>query len=94
MFQDGDDYMELDAVQMMVARAETLGVDIVMADFDLVSSNNVKKSSYDKPFWEILPQTEVIDITKHPQALRVSPVPWRKLYRREILLKHNLRFLE
>jgi hypothetical protein len=36
MFADGDDYMELDAVETMLAHAEIFNSDVVMADFDVV----------------------------------------------------------
>jgi hypothetical protein len=94
MFQDGDDYMEPDAVQVMVARAELYGADMVMADFDLIASDNTTISSYDKSYWDHLPLTEVFDVALHSQALHLSPVPWRKLYRIEILEEYNIRFLE
>jgi hypothetical protein len=98
MFQDGDDYMELNAVEAMVASAESLGADVVMADFDTVSTSKtsqiVSKASYDTRYWRKIPSNKAFDPIENIDAIRVSPVPWRKIYRRKMILDNNLRFLE
>lgn len=98
MFADGDDYMELDAVETMLAHAEIFDSDIVMADFDIVSTlpdGMIKsKPSYDFMYWDMVPTDVPFNILTHPLVLRTSPVPWRKMYRREMLLKYDLQFSE
>ncbi|KAI2509555.1 Glycosyltransferase like family 2 [Fragilaria crotonensis] len=98
MFADGDDYMELDAVEIMVAHAEVFNSDIVMADFDVVmplpDGTVVSEPSYDFRHWDEVPTDIPFNILTHPRALRTSPVPWRKMYKRKMLLKYDLRFPE
>lgn len=98
MFADGDDYMELDAVETMLVHAEIFNSDIVMAGFDLIwrLPNGMVKSrpSYDLKNWNMVPTDIPFNILTHPLVLRTSPVPWRKMYRREMLLKYDLQFPE
>lgn len=98
MFQDGDDFMEPDAVASMVESAQTLDVDIVIADFDLVvpapNGTLVATPSYDQEKWKNIPAEVPLDTIEFTEALGISPVPWRKLYRLELIQEYNLRFLE
>jgi Glycosyl transferase family 2 len=98
MFADGDDYMELDAVETMLTHAEIFNSDIVMADFDVVMplSNGtvVSEPSYDFRHWDEIPNDVPFNILTHPRVLRTSPVPWRKMYKRQMLMKYDLKFPE
>ena len=82
----------------MVNSAETLNVDVVMADFDLITqaSNGTLLSnpSYDQDKWRKLPANRELDVGEYTKALGVSPVPWRKLYSFEMIEEYGLRFLE
>ena len=98
MFADGDDYMELDAVGTMLAHAEMFNSDIVMADFDIVmpvtNGTVVSEPSYDFHHWDKIPTNVPFNVLTHPRVLRTSPVPWRKMYKRKMLLKYDLKFPE
>ena len=98
MFADGDDYMELDAVGTMLAHAEMFNADIVMADFDVVmpltNGTVTSEPSYDFRHWDEIPNNVPFNILTHPRVLRTSPVPWRKLYKRKMLHKYDLKFPE
>jgi Glycosyl transferase family 2 len=98
MFADGDDYMELDAVETMLAHAEMFNSDIVMADFDVVmpltNGTVVSEPSYDFRHWDDIPNDVPFNILTHPRVLRTSPVPWRKMYKRKMLIKYDLKFPE
>jgi hypothetical protein len=99
MFLDGDDFMDNDAVEVLIDKSESLGgTDIVMADFNIVTlskdSTMTSTKSYDQNLWQTLPIDVVFDVIKYPEVLMASPVPWRKLYRREMLIHNNLKFLE
>lgn len=50
--------------------------------------------SYDHQHWEKIPPNTPFNVLTHPRVLRVSPVPWRKLYRRAFLDGFGLRFPE
>jgi hypothetical protein len=99
MFLDGDDFMDNDAVEALIDKSESLGgTDIVMADFNIVSLNEdgtmASTNSYDQNSWQTLPSDVAFDVIKYPEVLMASPVPWRKLYRRDMLVHNNLKFLE
>jgi hypothetical protein len=98
MFADGDDYMEVDAVETMLSHAETFNSDIVMADFDVVmplpNGTVVSEPSYDFRHWDMVPTDIPFNILTHPRVLRTSPVPWRKMYKRKMLLRYDLKFPE
>lgn len=98
MFADGDDYMEHDAVQAMLQNAENFNADVVLADFDVVmplpNGTVISEPSYDTQHWAAVPVDIPFNIMTHPRVLRTSPVPWRKMYKRKMLLKHNVKFPE
>lgn len=98
MFADGDDYMELDAVESMLTYATKYHADVVMADFDVVQEGEkgemVSESSYDFQHWDTVPTDTPFNILTHPRALRTSPVPWRKMYSSKMLKKNQVKFPE
>jgi len=98
MFADGDDYMELDAVESMLTYATKYHADVVMADFDVVQEGEkgemVSESSYDFQHWDTVPTDTPFNILTHPRALRTSPVPWRKMYSSKMLDKNQVKFPE
>jgi len=98
MFADGDDYIEHDSVETMLAHATRFNTDVVMADFDVVESMEdgsfTSKPSYDFAHWDQLPTDIPFNVMTHPRVLRTSPVPWRKLYRRKMLLQYDVKFPE
>jgi len=98
MFADGDDYIENDAVESMLAHAFRFKTDVVMADFDVVETlddgSMSSTPSYDFQHWDELPSDIPFNVITHPRLLRTSPVPWRKLYKRKMLLQYNVKFPE
>ena len=99
MILDGDDFMELDTVHTLLTSAETFDSDIVMAKFDRVTVNEKDNSlksepEYDLNIWNPLPTNVSFNILTHPEILQMSPVAWRKLYRRSTMLQHDLTFPE
>ncbi len=50
--------------------------------------------SYDLDHFGKLPAERLINFITHPKVLRISPVPWRKLYRRSFIERFGLRFPE
>ena len=51
-------------------------------------------NSYDREHFQELPTEQLFNFITHPAVLRVSPVPWRKLYRRSFIESVGLRFPE
>lgn len=106
MFLDGDDFMHRNAVETLLRQAQRYKADVVMGDFvefTITPSNNKNGTNqmnmetircHDYNHWITIPQDTSFNIITHPRLLRTSPVPWRKLYKRDMLEKYNLRFQE
>jgi len=94
-YADSDDILTRYAIEKMVRLAEKDLSDIVIGDFNnFIEDTREVKIAYDKANWKNIPLEESINASSHPQLFRLSPVPWRKLYSREFLNKHNIRFPE
>lgn len=92
---DGDDILDKYAVQKMVESALIHQVDIVIADFQ--SFHNETKSfehSYDKKNWADIPLNKPFVPESNPKIFKLSPVPWRKLYKISFLNENNIIFPE
>ena len=81
-FLDSDDYVELNMYEMMYEEAKTNSADLVECDF-IWEYEDFKK--YDKR----REYKSKNDMIKKPRV-----VAWNKLYKRDILTKHNIRFPE
>ncbi len=97
-FADGDDWYEPDMLESMVELGEREEADFVMAKYKVYSEANNKTSEpADQHRWgplmgQIASGLEVDELRQH--VLKFIAVPWRKLYRRDFLMTHNLRFPE
>lgn len=97
-FADGDDWYHPTMIADLVEVAVRDGSDTVMANYlnyDESSRKDVKPA--DAARWDLLNeqfrQGEDIDVIKR-HILKFTPVPWRKLYRHDFILKHDLKFPE
>jgi glycosyltransferase involved in cell wall biosynthesis len=50
--------------------------------------------AYDRHQFKLLPTEQLFNVNTHTPVLRLSPVPWRKLYRRSFIEVFRLRFPE
>ena len=96
-FADGDDLFSNDYVERLVSTALLDNSDLVICDF-LEYDNSLSKTAapYD-PYWhQLYPKRllEVNDISERRKLLKLNPVPWRKLYRREFIRKNRISFWE
>jgi len=83
MFLDADDAMAAGAVQKLTATAEATGADVVVGDWVRYEVDTGKVvEAYDAQHTDPLPRDELFAPEDHPSVMRMSPVPWRKLYRR------------
>lgn len=97
-FVDSDDYIEPTMFQKMIYKAIKTRADVVICDFRVYYEYDKKEyPSYDQKEWKTLYNAYY---TKSPvrqlkqKALALSPVPWRKIYRKEFLDKFNIRYPE
>lgn len=94
-FADGDDVYDSEMFGKMHRAAVKHDADLAMCQFMLQNAvTGERVDSDDKKNWE---QVETITpITLDPEArkriLGFSPVPWRKIYRREMIQRGQLRF--
>lgn len=95
MYIDGDDILDKYAVQKMVESALTHQADIVIADFQSFHNDTTNfEQSYDRKGWVGIPLDEPFLPKNNPKVFRLSPVPWRKLYKLSFLSDNNIRFPE
>lgn len=94
-FADSDDILHKDAIRNLVEAAEENDAEIVIADFcNFNNETRVFERAYDKRRWSGLPLGTVFHPKEYPTVFSISPVPWRKLYKREFLENNNIRYPE
>ena len=94
-FADSDDHVTPQGLARMVALAETHETDLVIGDFKTFSEKLPDGTeSYDRKVWADLPLNKPISAFEHPALFKLSPVPWRKLYRRTFLQEHAIAYPE
>ena len=94
-YADSDDILDKYAVENMLQAALTNKADIVIADFcNFNDETRIIDIAYDKKYWKDLPVNTVFNPKEYSKVFRLSPVPWRKLYKRSFLENNNIRFPE
>lgn len=94
-FVDSDDWVTETAFESLVAAAEVNKADIVIGDFcTFIEKNRNYSFAYDLNYFNEIPNNCVFNSNEYPQVFRLSPVPWRKLYRHTFLEKNNIRYPE
>ena len=96
-FLDSDDYFEPDLLEKMLNKAISFNSDIVVCSYKKVddlgnitesknpnSPINLDKTPLGKPFNS--------DDFKEDIFSLLTPIPWNKLYRRELITKNNIKF--
>jgi glycosyltransferase involved in cell wall biosynthesis len=90
---DSDDFVTRDAFSQLVSAAERHHAEIVIGDFVTFDDHSrVVQPAYDKAAWSGLPLDKGFGPEEFPGVFRLSPVPWRKLYRRSFLEEQRIRF--
>ncbi|HWV48448.1 MAG TPA: glycosyltransferase [Microbacterium sp.] len=94
-FADSDDHVTRDGLALLVASAQSNNADLAIGDFRTFTAEDATGTeSYDRAVWADLPVGEVISAASNPDLFRLSPVPWRKLYRRAFLQEHDILYPE
>ena len=94
-FIDGDDFFTGHGLSEMMAQVRQQEADVCIANFRTFRDDTKAVSApYDAKVWDQLPKERPIDPRATPLVLRLSPVPWRKIYRRAFLDAHAIRFPE
>lgn len=94
-YADSDDILNKKAIENFVEAAEEFDAEVVIADFcNFDNEDRILETAYDKARWAGLPLETVINPKEYPSVLSLSPVPWRKLYKRDYLENNSIRFPE
>jgi glycosyltransferase involved in cell wall biosynthesis len=95
-FVDGDDYADPTMFAKLLAAAEPAEADLAICDFSrYCEQDNTLAASDDGRRWSILFTPEFASLPLQRQKsviLHLSPVPWRKIYRRAFIEKHGIAF--
>jgi glycosyltransferase involved in cell wall biosynthesis len=94
-FADGDDYLELDMFEQLVTAATARQSDLAMCKYRLVDETGDQKAPAEKQRWTRFRDTEHIELDNDEatkEILRFIAVPWRKIYRRELIEANKIRF--
>ncbi|MCI8856247.1 MAG: glycosyltransferase [Clostridiaceae bacterium] len=92
-FADSDDWLDRNATRLLVERALETSADLVISHFCRVNGDKITVSGF-------LNQYNVMDQHEFAKRLMEEPasfyygVMWNKLYRKDIILSHNIRCSE
>ena len=93
-FVDGDDWAEPDMFEKLLRAAADTGADLSMCKYSEVDdATGQPEEPADARRWDsVSPGPHRLDPEGTKTFLRFIAVPWRKLYRRELLDEHSIRF--
>lgn len=95
-FVDGDDYVHKEMFSKLLAEARLAQADLAMCGFRLFYDKKREHDiSYDASSWGKIFTDEFVqysELEKKKHYLTLSPVPWRKIYRRNFLRENNILF--
>lgn len=88
MFVDSDDYLEKDACELLYKKITLEDADLAICDFYKVYENGKKEEIK-------LLNFKTTTLKKTPKLLTaINLAPWNKMYKRSLLTKNNLKFIE
>lgn len=89
MFLDSDDYLATNACEELFSKAEKDNLDLVINNFYRVEEETEKKVEV------IIPEFKNTTLKDNKRLLLdVNLAPWNKLYKRELLKKNKIQFVE
>lgn len=94
-FADGDDLYEPNMFETLYEAAESTGSDLAMSQYwQLDESDRQLKEPADAKRWANYPAQTVIDLDEDRtrEILQFISVPWRKIYRRDLVDRIHLRY--
>ena len=87
MFLDSDDYLEKSACEKMFTKVETNNLDMAICDFYKEYDNGTIEEIR-------LPHFENASLKENPDIITEHLNPWAKIYKRDMIMKNNIRFVE
>lgn len=87
MFLDSDDYLEQDACELLYERCERDNLDVLVCNFYKVFQDHKEEV--------IIPSFSNTSLKEQPEILlSINLAPWNKIYRRDLIEQHHIRFVE
>ena len=87
MFLDSDDYVEQDICGELFNKAEKDELDVVVCDFYKEYENGEKEKIITKSF-------NNSSLKDNPDIITEYLAPWAKLYKRDLLIENDIKFVE
>ena len=87
MFLDSDDYLAKNACEEMFKKAENDDLDVVICDFYKEYDNGTIEEIK-------MPDFENASLKDNPEIINEHLSPWAKLYKRELIINNNIKFVE
>lgn len=94
-FADGDDLYEKDFLESLWRSVSEFHPDIAICDYDDFYNGSYEVTPpSDALIWDRLPKENffILSPENRKTILEMSPVPWRKIYKRSFIQKHNIRY--
>ncbi|MDT0156407.1 glycosyltransferase [Microbacterium sp. ARD32] len=94
-FADSDDIVTRGGFARMIEAADRADADVVIGGFATFRDDlRIVEPAYDHGRAVGVPRGAVISAASHPSLLQMSPVPWRKLYRRSFIEEFAIEYPE
>lgn len=88
MFLDSDDYLELDACEKLYTKASSQKLDLVICDYYKLYEDGRRENVE-------LPSFKNTTLKESPNLLLdINLAPWNKIYKRDLIVKNNIKFVE
>lgn len=94
-FADGDDLYDPTMFEKLYLSATLNHADVAMCDFLEFETETGLKNAPFEPAWKTVSQLNSLDIrsaNNKKKILDLLPVPWRKIYKQELLKDNEIRF--
>jgi len=94
-FADGDDLYEPTMFEKLYLSAQVNGAEVAMCNFMEFETESEIKNAPFEPCWKNFKNVSSLDVRSpdnKKKVLDLLPVPWRKIYKRDLLVNNNLRF--
>ena len=97
-FIDSDDFLEKDALQLLIASYEEHDADIIIGDFNKIVDNKIVNSGHQRVFStnKLMTKQDIINYTRNylkaPNKFPLLAQSWGRLFKTSIIKKNNIFF--
>ena len=94
MFLDQDDTFRENACEVLYNKISSENVDLVCGNYTLVNETTKQKTVCFEYSWAEEEEIKINNIKENPNFLDIGVVVWSKIFRRDFVIKNNLKFVE